>query len=49
MNQLEQLRAQLDKDWLRAVHDGYMGSEWALVLQRLESKPQVIIAALLAV
>lgn len=30
---LRALRSQLSADWLRAVHDGLLGPDWAIVLQ----------------
>ena len=34
---LDALRSQLSGDWLRGVHDGQMGPDWAVVLQNVEA------------
>jgi uncharacterized protein (TIGR02996 family) len=41
---LRVLRSQLDADWLRAVHDGNLGPDWAIVLQayKLAQRPALV-------
>jgi uncharacterized protein (TIGR02996 family) len=43
-DRLTVLRSQLDRAWLRAVHDGLLGPDWAIVLQayHLEHRPTLL-------